>query len=236
MQIERTHDSFYALEASTSAKQNFIEIANLIEDSGLQNESIADIGCAIGAFPWYLKRRFPLANVAGYEYSNQLVLRGKEVFPGLNLTQADILDEAFWLTMQKKYSVVTMVGVLSIFDSIYEPLNNVKKILKDGGKFYIFGLFNEWDIDVNVKYKPANSIRNVFESGWNITSHKTIKSTLENVGFSSICFHKFDISVDLYKNYEDPVRSWTETLSSGERQIVNGLCLKQPQYIVEATA
>ena len=39
--------------------------------------------------------------------------------------------------------------------------------------------------------------------------------------------------IDLKRNLNDPLRSWTEKLKSGKRQIINGLWIKQPQYILE---
>ena len=96
-------------------------------------------------------------------------------------------------------------------------------------------MFNPYEIDVFIKYRESKDYKiNQFEPGWNVISQSTISKLLKKFGAKEIFFHEFKISVDLGKKLGDPVRSWTEKLASGERQIVNGICLKQPQYILEA--
>jgi trans-aconitate methyltransferase len=69
--MKRTADEFYLFENSLEIKQSFLEVADEIE---LENFStIADIGCATGAFPNYLKFRFPSAAVIGIEYLDSLL-------------------------------------------------------------------------------------------------------------------------------------------------------------------
>jgi hypothetical protein len=66
-----------------------------------------------------------------------------------------------------------------------------------------------------------------------IPTQKTISNLLLKNGASKIKFHPFELTLDLNRKLDDPLRSWTETLADGSRQIVNGTCLKQPQYILE---
>ena len=236
MKIVRTQDAFYAIENRSNIKQSFVEVADLLDL--LYDDKpmfIADIGCAIGAFPWYLKGRFPDSNVVGFEYSEELLHKGRETFPDLNLKFADILDGKFADSNAGKFDVVTLLCVLSIFDDIELPLKNIKKLLKTGGYLLVHGMFNPWPLDVYIKYKSANLPHSDFESGWNIVSQEKMKSVSEDLGFSNIKFTLFKIKVEIEKNFDDPVRSWTETLIEGDRQIVNGLCIKQPQYIFQAT-
>ena len=84
-------------------KDVWIMIADMIENSdALPNSSIADIGSAIGAFPSYLSTRFPDFSVFGFEYLDESVKKGREIFPEISLEQADILDESMW---NKKYNL-----------------------------------------------------------------------------------------------------------------------------------
>jgi hypothetical protein len=108
---------------------------------------------------------------------------------------------------------------------------------KPGGKIFIQGMFNPYDIDVFVKYRESKNYgHNNVETGWNIISQKTITNILNKNNISPPKFHKFNISLDIEKNNSDSVRSWTEKKYDGTRYITNGLCLLQPQYTVEITS
>ena len=72
-----------------------------------------------------------------------------------------------------------------------------------------------------------------FQSGWNIISQNTISKILEKHGVKKYTFHPFNISVDIEPKLDDAVRSWTEKLEDGSRYIINGLCIQQPQFILE---
>lgn len=97
------------------------------------------------------------------------------------------------------------------------------------------GMFNPYDVDVFVKYKLSENFHSQeYESGWNIISQKTISNLLFDKGAKNVKFHDFNLSVDIDKNLTDPLRSWTEKMENGSRQIVNAICLKQPQFILEA--
>lgn len=234
MKVIRTQDSFYASEKSKNIKQSFVDVGNFIEKT--KNPlMIGDIGCAIGAFPMYLKGRFPQSTIIGYEYSKELISKGKDLFPELDLRYANILDSKFADDNFQKFDVVTLLGVLSIFDDIEVPLKNIGKILKPGGYFLAHGMFNPWPLDVYIKYQSSALPHTEFEAGWNIVSQDKVRAICGRLGFSNMKFHEFNIQVEIDRHLDDPVRSWTETLIDGKKQIVNGLCIKQPQYIFEAT-
>jgi hypothetical protein len=126
------------------------------------------------------------------------------------------------------------MGVLSIFDDIEIPLRNLLNFTKKGGRIFIHGMFNPFPVDVFIKYSESGSSiqKDFLESGWNIISQQTISNILLKYGVKNIIFHEFKINIDILKQ-SDPLRSWTELLSNGDRQIINGLCIKQPQYILE---
>lgn len=237
--IQRTHDFLYLKnDKNQPPKECFVKIANLIQNhlnskTNKDNKTIiADIGCAAGEFPGYLQKKFPNCQIEGYEYLKELLDLASINYPNVYFQQATIFD----LDSIKNSScdVITLCGVLSIFDDIEPIIKNLSFWIKPGGKIFLFGAFNTYEIDVFIKYRYSKDYEiDKFESGWNIISQKTLSNLLYSYEAKQIVFHDFNLSLDLKRRDDDPVRSWTEKLANGKKQIVNGLCIKQPTYIVE---
>ena len=81
-------------------------------------------------------------------------------------------------------------------------------------------LFNEFDIDVLVKYRN-NKYFDKFQPGWNIHSLQTAKKELDKVELRLTKTHKFKLSFDDLPK-EDPARSWTDYVGD-DKKFVNGL-------------
>ena len=237
MKSVRTHDEFYSkIDPKLPPKDSFIQIANLIEDYKnkiSKSINIVDYGCATGAFVNYLNSRFMNDNIVGYEYLETLISSGKKSYPNNQIKQGSILD--IKSIPKSSVDVLTVLGVISIFDDIEPIVDNLTHWIKPGGKLMIFGMFNLMNVDIFVKYQLSENFKSPeYESGWNIISQKTVTKMLVKRGAKNIKFHKFNISLDLDKDPSDPIRSWTEKMNDGSRQIVNGTCLKQPHFILEA--
>ena len=147
----RSHDQFYAEEKSEKIKESFKVARNLIQDFKSNSDksfSIADIGCAIGTFPNYLKKSFPGDNIFAYEYLDSLIETGNKLHPNLNILKANILQKDS--IDFESHDFITCFGVLSIFDDIKIPVANLLHWTKKGGKILIFGLFNPYEIDVQI--------------------------------------------------------------------------------------
>jgi SAM-dependent methyltransferase len=235
--VHRTHDEFYlGIPANNQPKDSFKTTAELLEKllgPGLAGREVLDAGCAVGHFPHYLGTRFPEASVEGLEYLPQLITKGKELFPDVTIRHGSIFDEN--PANQGRFDAITMLGVLQIFDDIAPVISNLASWLKrPGGLLLVHGLFNPYDFDVFTRYRKAGEgPSGELENGWNIVSQRTFADVCQSAGAQSIIFHKFDISVDIAPTDNDPLRSWTEKSEHGHRQIVNGLHIRQPQYIAE---
>ena len=226
--MKRTHDNFYINEDNTHVKDSFIAVADAIGD-GFKG-SMADLGCATGAFPHYLNSRFPEARIVGIEYLDVLLKKAKEDFPNLEFVSGDITDKC---SVVEEFDVITMIGVLAIFDDYPKVLGNVLSWLKPKGRLILLEMINNFDIDTFVKYKPSSGIfrSEDLESGWNIFSKKSLQLICEQNGATLVECNNFEISVDLSPNNSDPMRSWTELDRNGRRQIYNALQIRQPQQI-----
>jgi SAM-dependent methyltransferase len=234
-QSQRTHDSFYAKEHPQKPKESFKAVANLIEDFKKDKNSrleIFDIGCATGEFPNYLNEVFSEDRIVGIEYLTELVNEARNRYPAIEFVQDSILNEK--ALKASGADVLTVLGVISIFDDIEPIVKNLSTWVKNNGRVYIHGMFNPFPIDVYIKYAYSSDRKNqILESGWNIVSQTTTRELFVGHGAKDVIFHNFEISVDLPHQPSDPVRSWTESRPDGSRQIVNALQIKQPQYVAE---
>jgi hypothetical protein len=137
------------------------------------------------------------------------------------------------LSVAKTYDVITMLGVLCIFDKYELVLANVLSWLKPNGVLILHNMISEADVDVFVKYSPSSSSFNEerLESGWNIISEKSLGLVCSANGSKLIKVKRFELSVDLMPKPQDPLRSWTELDTDGRKQIYNSLHLRQPQKV-----
>ena len=237
MRTKRTHDSFYLQEKpNMPPKESFKFIENLIRQDSLKTQRILDIGCANGAFPNYLKKSFPNYEIEGMELLKELVLKAQESYPHVKFFQGSVLSRPKKF-MISNYDSITALGLISIFDNLDEVFKNIMMMVKPGGKIYIHGMFNRYDLDVFIKYRKSSSHKlNYVESGWNIVSFATCERILEKLGAAKVELHDFNLEIDLARKDYDEVRSWTVKLEDGQRIITNGLCLIQPQAVLEITA
>ena len=226
--MKRTHDKFYLNENNNSIKQVFVEVADLIDMKKFK--SIADVGCATGAFPNYLKQRFSMAEITGIEYVEELLDKAKNDFPNISFLQGNVLEKK---SIEKKFDVITLLGVLSIFDDYRHALNNLLSWLQPKGRLILHNMVSEYDIDVFVKYKPSSEVfeKSDLESGWNIISKKSLEIVAKSNNSKVIFCEPFILNVELSKK-KDLMRSWTEDNISGGKDIFNALHIRQPQKIV----
>ena len=226
--MKRDHDKFYLLQNNKEIKQSFVEVADAAEM--ISFKSIADVGCANGAFPNYLKKRFPEANVVGIEYLDDLIKKAAIDFPEMNFIQGNVLDKN---SIAQKYDVITMLGVLCIFDDYSKVIKNVLSWLNPKGRLILHNMISDYDIDVFVKYKPSGEQfnENKLESGWNILSEKSLSLVAEENNAKIIFSRKFKLNIKLEKR-DDIMRSWTEENKYGEKDIFNALHIRQPQKII----
>ncbi len=226
--MKRKHDNLYLNENNKRVKESFVKVADVI--SRQKFSSLADVGCATGAFPYYLKTRFPSSNIEGIEYLDTLLTKALEDFPEIPFSKGNVLDKK---SVTKKFDVITMLGVLTIFDDYNTILKNVLSWLNPKGRLILHNLINEYDIDVFIKYKKSSKsyIEKDLESGWNIISKKSLELFADTNNAKLISCEDFSIGVDLPKQ-KDVMRSWTENNSSGAKDLYNALHIRQPYKIV----
>lgn len=237
VQIQRTHDKeIYTVENRyENPKEVTRKLTSLVLESSVlkKGSKIADVGCAAGEFLFHLQRSFPDAQYTGYDPVPELLEKARQVVPKVTFKQGSVLDRG----MIEKHSqdVVFLQGVHSIFDEIEPCFGNLIEWTKPGGRVYVFGPFNPNPVDVFVKYHlHSDPNPNHLEPGWNIFSRASVSKFVDSkVGPGKHRYIPFEMSNDLPRNSEDPVRSWTFQDNQSRRLFTNGLCLLLPLEILE---
>lgn len=191
--------------------------------------SILDIGCSKGEFFYFLKKQSIDIKMVGLEYAQQLIdmAKSEELLQNVNFIKGD----AAGFDLNDKFDIALMAGVLSIFDDISKPLQGMLNHLNTGGRGYIFGGFTADDIDVIVRFRNNYTGSQIWESGLNMFSLKTIERFL--LPFTNdIKFHKFELSADLDKQ-ENPVKTYTMDTYKQGKVIANGANIIRDFYLVE---
>lgn len=185
-----------------------------------ENIKILDIGCAAGEFLYHCDKTFKNPKLTGLDVVKELLEKAKIHVPNGHFFSASIEEKD--VLEKEEYDLITMVGVLSIFDNPEPPIINCLNALKPNGTLIIGGSFNENPIDTLIKYKRSSVEGAEWESGWNNFSKETMETiTKRNYSNVNIEWHDFKLPFKIEKQ-EDPMRSWTENYKDNPNFLVNG--------------
>ncbi len=240
MEVERTHDKFYLNENyKENPKEYFKFVKKQIEKdfgNGVYSDDfdMLDVGCETGSFLTFIRRQFPNAELWGMDIMPELLEElnsGQEAgAKPLHPLLGNIADDT--TLPEQKFDIITMLGVISIFDDFRPVLRNLAKMLKENGQIYIFGIFNPEDLDVLIKSRHSGESKDKWETGWNTFSTASVGKYCREIEFQYE-FLPFELGIDIPKHEGDPLRSWTLEMNSGKRMIVNGLQLVHNFYLLK---
>lgn len=193
-------------------------------------ESFLDIGCAKGEIIAAFKSKWPEIAYTGVDASDELIELAQSYPPlnGVKFSCGKVED----LNLGSEFDVVLMSGLLSCFDDINLPLKAFMEHLREGGKGYIFGIFNDEDVDTLISFKACGG--NAWQSGLNLFSCKTMECALEGKT-DQLKWHQFSITTDLDRERGNITKSYTIRTEDGDRLILNGIGLVQSFYMLEFT-
>lgn len=200
-------------------KEIFVFLIDILKKHTKDNFSLLDLGCSRGEFLFHIQNDIPNhSKLVGLDYSEELIKKAKEqdFLSDIEFKVGDAQD----FELERKFDFIVCSGTVGYFDSLDNLFKMLKKHLNKGGVALVAHLFNEFDIDVQVKYRN-NKYFNQFEGGWNIHSINTAKSSLNQSKLQLKDTHKFQLSFD-DKPKKDPARSWTSYVD-GEKKFINGL-------------
>lgn len=179
-------------------------------------ESLLDIGCANGAFLFHAQTMFPKTQFWGVEPISELADIAQES-TNARIIRCGLEDVPKKLSSQK-FKVITLMGVLGIFEDAYSVVAKLNQLILEGGIILIFSPFNEEDVDVILRYRRAPV--GPWEAGHNLFSMRTIEDICRRLGLR-FDWTDFVISKAIPKT-DDPMRSWTESFRGNKHQLVYG--------------
>ena len=243
MEIERTHDKLYLKEDyKNNPKEYFKFVKNEIKKdflgeglrAGCDNFKLLDVGCETGSFLTFIRRHYPSAELWGMDIMPELLEKlnagqeneEKPFHPLLG----NIADET--TLPDENFDIISMLGVISIFDDFRPVLRNLKKMLSEDGRIYIFGIFNPENLDVLIKSRPSCMKEDKWETGWNTFSITSVYEYCKEIDVHCE-FLPFELGIDISKHADDPLRSWTVNMKDGKKMIVNGLQLVHHFYLLK---
>ncbi len=240
--IKRTHDNLYLKENNykNPKKLHSFIIKEIIKNIKINNKknfngNITDFGCANGELLYNLNKKLPNAKFNGIEILSSLVNMSKKKFKkekNIKIKLGSILNKK--ILKSKVNDVSIACGVLPIFDDFEKIITNMIHFSKKKSKIYIASLFNNYPLDVYVKYKKSiNYNKKYLESGWNIFSKNSISKFLKTKkNIKKFYFVDFNIDINIKKNNKDFLRSWTFKDINGKLLITNGLSLILPTSLL----
>tara|TARA_B100001057_G_scaffold486601_1_gene568022 strand:- start:590 stop:1294 length:705 start_codon:yes stop_codon:yes gene_type:complete len=178
---------------------------------------ILDIGCAKGEFLYFINKNIKnLRYIYGIDNSKTLISSAKK---NLINDYKFIVKNGENFSLNKKFDIITSIGLTGFFDDLNKHLNCIKNHLKKNGQAYVLHLFNKHDVDVIVRYKKSEDKN--YLKGWNLHSIKTIEKILKKNQLKIVSLKEFKLPFNLSPK-KDPLRSWTLNTPNGSK-FINGL-------------
>jgi 2-polyprenyl-3-methyl-5-hydroxy-6-metoxy-1,4-benzoquinol methylase len=132
-------DDYFAHMDTAASAINYIRIADLVASYKVGG-TILDWGCGYGQVSWLLRRRG--LDVVSCDLGQSPGVRN---IPELRSQQVDYLDHPFKLPYQTgRFDAVLSVGVLEHVDNFDASLEEIKKVLRPSGLFFVFMLPNSY--------------------------------------------------------------------------------------------
>ena len=151
----------------------------------------------LARFQIFLVKKFPDAEVLGVEFLDALRNKASYDFPHIKFLSGDVTKKD---SVSQKFDIITMLGVLSIFDDYNSVIANVLSWLRPRGKLILQNMISDYEIDVFIKYCKSDSYhKKNLESGWNIISKKSLSLAALKNNSELISCEDFFFGIDAFE-------------------------------------
>ena len=215
---KRTHDDLYLNDDRYKDPKEYFKFSlNIINSLKYNNHiNLLDIGCAAGDYLKFLSDNLDLNlfKLSGADISEELLKACKKKLSKAKYIHCDFGKSNLALreTFKEKYEIITMFGVHSCFDNL-DWVENLSFLLKTNGTAIIFGIFNPYPFDVLMRVKRSDS--NIFQSGWNVHSIKSIQKKCKEQKMNLEIIN-YQPELTIQKDEKDFLRTWTIKLEKNK--------------------
>jgi SAM-dependent methyltransferase len=203
-------------------KESFKLVVELIKERYGQGPlSLIDVGCASGAFLYYARQNLNLVRGVGTEVSDAHLEQAQRDVPGCKFILDSILTPQH--PFGAEFDVCTCLGVVSIFDEIDIALANLLSLVKPGGMLCVFDLFNDYPIDMIMRYRIAlDTGYTEWRAAFNVRSCVTYERIIVNPDRNAeVKWVNFEMPFAILQQ-PDPLRAWTIRTEYKPHQLVVG--------------
>ncbi len=159
------------------AYQTPIIISEYLEKYVKTQAKIIDVGCGTGLCGEVARKH--AKKLVGIDVSENMLKKAKEKSIYDDLQLQDIVD----IKLKETFDIVISGDVLTYFPDIYNPLKEMRKLLKDKGSMFVsFSIPNKFTFK-NVKQEP---------SGRYLHSKRYIKSVLKNLDLKIVSSKEYN--------------------------------------------
>ncbi|MBI4677678.1 MAG: class I SAM-dependent methyltransferase [Elusimicrobia bacterium] len=192
----------------------------MAEDLRPGDRDVLDVGCATGELIHYLKGRWPGLAYTGVDVSARMIKQARARLPDCRF-EVGSLTAARGLGT-RRFDVVICAGTLQIFDDLARPMARLARVVRPGGRLYIFTIVNWGSVDLITRYRDRRHRPGVWQKGWNIFSREAFEEAIRAAGRRArLRWDDFRMSFSLAAQ-KNPMRTWTVPLGREPFQLVNG--------------
>lgn len=218
---------------STVFFTDWLKSLNLLSSKKTQN--ILDIGSGEGANLSYLAQRFTQSNFTGVDLNKNLVKKGNLIFKKLNLKNCK-LEIGDLYALDKKYKG-EVEGVISLQTLSWLPSYElpVEEMIKLKPKWIaLSSLFYDGLIECEIKVRDHTGFKNkkYKEVFYNVYSLKLIEGLFRKKGYKKFKYIPFEIDVDIEKNKDGRMGTYTVKTKNGSRMQISGPLLMNWYFII----
>ena len=203
-------------------KELFKKIAELAREffsAQVGGVSILDVGCASGELPYFLQKELQNSGqVCGVDLDSALIKNAQERFgdSGIHFETGDAASFA----LGRKFDLITATSLLSYFEDPRDVMQNILNHLTEEGLLIVTGLFNDYDIEVRLRYKVKG--QQEWNCGFNQFSLSGFSEMVHSLGFH-VAVEEQVMPFDIPPG-DNVLRSWS-MMVNGKRYMTNGLQL-----------
>lgn len=218
---------------STVFFTDWLKSLNLLSIKKSQN--ILDIGSGEGANVSYLAQRFTQSNFTGIDLNKSLVKKGNSIFKRLNLKNCK-LEVGDLYALDKKYKGATE-GIISMQTLSWLPSYElpIEEMVKLKPKWVaVSSLFYDGLIECEIKVRDYTGAKKkkYKEVFYNVYSLRLVKELFKRKGYKKFRYIPFEIDIDIEKNKDGRMGTYTIKTKEGSRMQISGPLLMNWYFIV----